>query len=167
MNQRHYRSFSLALLSVFAFIILIPNVGFAAEVGTPEEMVAALKQRNIDIDQRENKVAERESRLKLLEEEIRVMISNYQKLKAEVDQKEADRVSAKALEEEARLVRLAKIYQTMPAKDAAVRITKLKEKTALNLLRKIKAKVASKILSNMNSTKAARYSEVFLQVKEE
>ncbi len=166
MKQNNWRFLSFVILSIFAFIFLLPNTGFGAENETPEAMVAALKQRNLDIDQRENKVVEREARLKLLEDEIRGMLNEYKKLKAEVDQKEADRVSAKAKEEEVRLIRLAKIYQTMPAKDAAIRLTKLKEATALNLLRRIKAKVAAKILSNMNSGKAARYSEVFLLVKE-
>ncbi len=153
-------------LMLLLHIFLMQGTAFGATEETPEAMVAALKQRNIDIDQREGKVKERESRLKLLEDEIRVMLNDFKKLKEALDQKEADRVSAKAKEEELRLVRLAKIYQSMPAKDAARRIEKLKESTALNLLRRIKEKVAAKILSNMNAGKAARYSEFFLKVKE-
>jgi flagellar protein FlbB len=142
-------------------------------IGNPEAILAALKQRNIDMDQRELQVREREARLKLLEGEIRLMLDNNQKivdnfmrLKKEEDQKELERLSDKAKEEELRLVLLAKIYQSMDPKEAASRLSKLKEATALNLLRRIKAKVSAQILSKMSAGKAARYTEVFIEVKE-
>ncbi|MBN4054128.1 hypothetical protein JYT87_00295 [Nitrospira defluvii] len=156
-----------AISTLITLLILFTsptNPVFGLNEETPLAMVEALKERSARIEQREMELKEREGRLHLLEEEIRAMIKGYTKLKEEVDRKEADRLSVRNQEKEKRIARLAKIFQSMPPREAANRIAKLKESTALALLRRIKEKNAAKILSNLSPTKAAKFSEKFIKV---
>lgn len=152
------------LLTLLILFTLPINPAFGLSEETPVAMVTALEERSARIEQREMELKEREDRLHLLEEEIRAMIKEYTTLKEEVDRKEADRLSARNQEKEKRIARLAKIFQSMAPREAASRIAKLKESTALELLRRIKAKNAAKILSNLSPTKAAQFSEKFINV---
>ncbi len=185
LNQASYFVGLILLIQIF----LIQGTAFGKKEETPEAlqtpkaMIAALNQRHVAIDQRESRMKERESQLKLLKDEIlsmledhkkkvtdyqkmvtdyEKMVDDYKKLQEEAAKKEADRLNDQAKEEEARLDLLAKIYQSMKAKEAAIRISKLKESTGANILRRIKPKISAAILGNMDAGKAARYTEVFI-----
>ncbi len=152
-------------ITAFVLFILFPSTqALSAEDENPGSIIKALGEREAIIDQREARLKEREGRLHLLEEEIRAMIKKHTTLKEEYDQREALRLSERQQEEEKRLARLAKIFQSMPPKEAANRLSKLKEQTALALLRRIKEKDVAKILSNLSPTQAAKYSEKFIKV---
>ncbi len=158
------RSALCILISMAVLIALPMNHAYGETEEIPVAMVKALEERSAKITQREKDLKEREERLHLLEEEIRGMIRDFTKLKEEVDQKEAARLSEQNQEKERRIARLAKIYQSMPPKEAANRLVKLKESTVLDLLGRIKEKNAAKILSNLSPSKAAQFSEKFIRV---
>ncbi|MFQ5588266.1 MAG: MotE family protein [Nitrospiria bacterium] len=151
---------SLIILSLFCFRA---SGAEASEKETPAALIAAIQQRNTEMDAREQKIIEREARLSLLEEEVKKMLDHYIRLKAEIDQQNSQAALAAKKAEEERIKRLAKIYQSMEAKDAASRIKNMKKETALGLLRKIKEKQAAKILSNMSPQKATQFSEAFIK----
>jgi len=153
------------LLATVLFILMLPTRGLpAAGAESPGALMEALEARKAGIEEREAGLKEREARLHLLEEEIRAMIKAHTKLKQEFEQREANRLSQQQQEEEKQIARLVKIFQSMPPKDAAERIGKLKESTAIELFRRIKEKDAAKILSHLNPEKAAQYSEKFIKV---
>ncbi|HLG22981.1 MAG TPA: hypothetical protein VI382_09205 [Candidatus Manganitrophaceae bacterium] len=57
------------------------------------------------------------------------------------------------------------MYEAMPPEEAAARIEKMNESLALNLLGRIKEKIAAQILTGMNPTKAARMSEKLIKTQ--
>ena len=156
------------LLPRFCAVLLLgPLLGLptpqSASAESPAALIDALKQREAAIEAREKALDLRESHLKIMETDIKAMVDKYVRLKGEIDRYESDKAVARRKQEEERVTRLAKIYQSMPPKEAAARIGKMKESTALSLLRKIKEKVAAKILSNMPPAKATRFSERFIK----
>lgn len=146
---------------------LLPFYGKSGDAlaKTPAAMIEDLQKRSAKIEEREKELDTREARLQLLKGEVEAMLKKYILLKEEIDQNNSEEQMKRRKREEERIIRLAKIYQSMPPKQAADRIGKMKESTALDLLRKIKEKVAAKILSNMNPTKATQFSEEFINAK--
>ncbi|GEM_PF-4716970 len=164
LNLRALPFWTRAMLLIFLlFSFFVPEASRLNAAESPGTLLEALQQRNSEIDAREKKVSARETRLNLLEKEIRGMLDEYIKLKEIVDQRESEHTLALKKEREARIKRLAKIYQAMDPKEAAKRIKKMKRSTALGLLRKIKEKQAAKILSNMNAATATQFSEAFIK----
>ncbi len=153
------------LIIAFFFTFFFAQSTWAKEIKTPASLLSAVEQRNTEIDTREQNVVEREARLNLLEEEIRSMLDEYIKLKEVVDLRESEHTLALKKEKEKRIKRLAKIYQSMDAKQAANRIRQMKKKTALSVLRQIKEKQAAKILSNMSAAQATQFSEAFIKTE--
>jgi len=131
----------------------------------PTSLIKDLQKRSAKIEAREKALDTREARLNILKEEIESMLSQYSILKKEIDLSRSEERERRRKLEAERIARLAKIYQSMPPKQAADRIGKMKESTALGLLRRIKEKVAAKILSNMSPAKATLFSEGFINVK--
>lgn len=156
------RTFWLSLI-ILSLICFPARQSDAAEKEAPAALIAAIQQRNADMDVREKKIIEREQRLNLLEEEVQKMLNQYIKLKELIDQKESEAALAAKKAEEERTDQLAKIYQSMEPQDAAARIKQMEKETALGLLRKIKEKQAAKILSNMSPEKATQFSEAFIK----
>ncbi len=150
-------------LFIFSLVFLPIKKADATEKEAPAALLTAIKEHTTRLNARDQNLSERENRLNLLEEEVQEMLNKYIRLKEEIDQnKSVEAIAAKKLEEE-RIDRLAKIYQSMEAKDAASRIQKMEKKIALGLLRKIKEKQAAKILSNMSADKATLFSEAFIK----
>ena len=121
----------------------------------PEALIKALEQRNLDLDKRAEQLDLKDQRLRIIEREVSEMLKKYTKLRDEVGQKE------KGLQQkqEGQIGRLAKMYESMPAEDAAVRMEQMEESLALSLLARIKEKTAAQILSGMSPAKAAKFSE--------
>ncbi|MBZ0156338.1 MAG: hypothetical protein K8I29_09045 [Alphaproteobacteria bacterium] len=99
-----------------------------------------------------------EERLMILRADIQREIENYKKLKRELEE------SRKVLDEKTKekLSQLAKMYEYMPSEDAARKLERLDEETAVMILTALKPKTAGKILAQMESERAASLSKKIL-----
>ncbi|WP_353683641.1 hypothetical protein V4D30_07100 [Thermodesulfovibrio sp. 3907-1M] len=110
-----------------------------------------------------------EDRLKILQQDLAKKTEELKKLKSEIDAKLKQQEELKAQLEKAQqenYQRLAKIYEAMPPEEAASRIEKLDEDTAVALLLAIKPRQAGKILANVTPDKAAALSKRIVSIKE-
>ena len=128
-----------------------------------------------DLQARLKQVEERERSLQLREEQIVGLQSDLEALAAR-QAKEAKRLEKEAsalseeqqryLEQDPALVHLLKIYESMDPEEGALRIEKMRESLALDILAGIKNKRAAGILAGMNPTKAATLSEGLRKYRE-
>ncbi|MBF0558952.1 MAG: hypothetical protein HQL08_09240 [Nitrospirae bacterium] len=96
-----------------------------------------------------------EERLLIIKADIQKEIEINEKLKKELEE------AHKTLDENARerLVKVSKIYEAMPAEEAAKRLDKLDEDTVVDILSVLKPRSAGGILSQMDNDKAASISK--------
>lgn len=99
-----------------------------------------------------------EERMNILKGDIQKEIDEYKKLKKEVE------VVQKAQDEKKQesLAKIAKMFESMTAEDAAKKIEKLDEDTAVIILNSLKPKSAGKILAQIEDEKAASLSKKIL-----
>lgn len=96
-----------------------------------------------------------EERLLIIKADIQKEIETNEKLKKELEE------ARKTLDENARerLMKVSKIYEAMPAEEAAKRLEKLDEDTAVEILSVLKPRSAGGILAQMDNDKAASISK--------
>ncbi len=99
-----------------------------------------------------------EERLKVLRDDIQKKIEEYKKLKKEIE--EAQKALDIKIQEG--LLKVAKMYESMPSEEAARRLEKLDEDTAVIILNSLKPKIAGKILAQIESDIAASLSKKLL-----
>lgn len=99
-----------------------------------------------------------EERLNILRSDIEREIEAYKKLKKEAEE------SVKVIDDKSRekLLKLSKMYEAMSAEEAARKIEKLDDETAVMLLVTLKPKTAGKILAQIESERAASLSKKIL-----
>lgn len=115
------------------------------------------QQKSAPAKSREAKSLE-EERLNILRADIQRELEQYKKLKKDLEQSQK---SAGEKEQE-RLLKVAKIYESMPAEEAAGTLAKLDDDMAVTILGALKPKSAGKILAQMESEKAAALSRKLL-----
>lgn len=136
----------------------------------PQEILAMLDQRKRALDKKEEELRVTEGRLMTLKTEIEDILTRHeQSLKlAEKIRKSAEEEKAALTQKQAKVdtetrkadqTRIAKMYETMPAEEAAARIEKMPQARALELLRLLKGKSAGAILAQVQATKAAKLTE--------
>ena len=128
-----------------------------------------------DLQARLKEVEERERGLQLREEQIVGLQQDLEALAAR-QAKEAKRLEKEAsalsdeqrryLEQDPALVHLLKIYEAMDPEESALRIEKMRESLALDILAGIKNKRAAGILAGMPPRKAAKLSEGLRKYRE-
>jgi flagellar motility protein MotE (MotC chaperone) len=96
-----------------------------------------------------------EERLNILRADIKKEIERLEKLKKEIE--EAQKALDSKVQES--LLKVAKMYEAMPAEEAARKLEKLDEDTALIILTSLKPKTAGKILAQMENERAASLSK--------
>lgn len=131
----------------------------SSRLETPATMIEAIHQRNAEIDKKAEALELKEQRLKIMEQGIKKMINKNEQILETINQKNAQKNAKLALEQEERTRRISKIYEKMPPEEAAIRIDKMKESLALDLLRVIKPKSVAQILIGLSPAKAAKLSE--------
>jgi flagellar motility protein MotE (MotC chaperone) len=148
--------------------------GPALEV--PQEVLDMLDARKRDLDRREEAVRHNEERLTVLRGEVeKLLVQNEAAIKRietarAKDQQQAageKTAKAKALLEKERLaqeqkLQLAKMYETMPSEDAAIRLERMPDRAALQILRLVKTKTAGAILAQVKPERAAKLTEQLL-----
>lgn len=128
-----------------------------------------------DLQARLKEVEERERGLQLREEQVAALQRDLEALAArQTKQSKRLEKEAGALSEEQRryieqdpaLVHLLKIYESMDPEEGALRIEKMREGLALDILAGIKNKRAAGILAGMSPKKAAKLSEGLRKYRE-
>jgi flagellar motility protein MotE (MotC chaperone) len=111
------------------------------------QLISALDKRKADLDKRAEEIEQENQRLQALRADLNSLIGKYSQVKSN------ETIDSRQLEH------LSKMYESMPPKDAALRIGRLKEPLALQLLSAIKPKTAARILNEMTPSQAARLTE--------
>ncbi len=96
-----------------------------------------------------------EERLSIIKSDIQKEVEHNEKLKKEIEQ------AQKNIDENTkeRLLKVSKIYEAMPPEEAAKRLEKLDENTAVDIISMLKPRAAGGILAQMDSDKAASISK--------
>ncbi len=131
----------------------------------PEEMVAMFQQRKQDLERRENSVREAEAKLAILKAEVAQILSQVEAAEQRRLAKEKAAVAQQNPTVDTRtqqLGQLVKMYESMPAEEAAERIERMTNRKALEILRLLKSKSAGAILAQVKVDRAAKLSEEFL-----
>jgi flagellar motility protein MotE (MotC chaperone) len=135
----------------------------------PAEMVAMFQQRKQDLERREKAVRTAEGQLAILKAEVEQILSKVEAVeqrrlgqeKAVLGQQASQ--SKQAADTRAQqLAQLAKMYESMPAEEAAARIERMANRKALEILRLIKTKSAGAILAQVKVDRAAKLTEELL-----
>lgn len=139
----------------------------------PREILDMLDQRKRHLDRREASLRGAEERLLVLKAELeQILMKNEQlaaaqKQKGEENQRQDN--ERKLRQEKAATesrhqhqAQLAKIYESMPAEEAAASLERMPERKAIELLRILKGKSAGAILAAVRPERAARLTEQLL-----
>lgn len=142
-------------------------------INLPEEVVVMFQQRQDDLERREKTVRTSEDRLTNLRAEIEQILSKVEaaeqrRLRAKEQQEKAAAGQSAAQKKQAadehsqRYAQLTKIYESMPAEEAAARLEKMPDRKALEILRLVKGKTAGSILAQVKVDRAAKLTEQLL-----
>ena len=129
-----------------------------------EELQARLK----EVEERERGLQLREEQVLALQRDLEALAARQAK-EAKRLEKEAAELSEEQrryLEQDPSLVHLVKIYEAMDPEEGALRIEKMKESLALDILSGVKKKTAAGILAGVNPRKAAKLSEGLRKYRE-
>jgi flagellar motility protein MotE (MotC chaperone) len=142
-------------------------------LNVPEEVVAMFQQRQEDLERREKAVRMAEERFTILRTEIEQILSKVEaaeqrhlRLKEQQEKVVAGQ-SAVQNKQAAELrnqnhAQLSKMYESMPAEEAAARIERMPDRKALEILRLLKGKTAGSILAQVKVDRAAKLTEQLL-----
>jgi flagellar motility protein MotE (MotC chaperone) len=139
----------------------------------PREIIDMLDQRKRDLDRREASLRGGEERLLALKAELEQIVAKHERLAAEHKQRGEE---SQQREQERKLrqgkaagesrnqhqAQLAKIYEAMPAEEAAASLERMPERKAVEVLRILKSKSAGAILAAVRPERAARLTEQLL-----
>ena len=135
----------------------------------PEEMIAMFQQRKQDLDRREKAVRTAEGQLAILKGEVEQILSKVEAVEQRrlgqekaVLSRQASQSKQAADSRAQQLVQLAKMYESMPAEEAAARIERMADRKALEILRLLKSKSAGAILAQVKVDRAAKLTEELL-----
>jgi flagellar motility protein MotE (MotC chaperone) len=150
-----------------------PNPVQGPALSVPREVIDMLDQRKQNLDRREAALRGAEERLLVLKAELERILEKQERLTAAQKQKEADsqkreqdrklsREKAAADSRNQQQTQLAKIYESMPAEEAAASLERMPERKAIEVLRILKSKSAGAILAAVRPERAARLTEQLL-----
>ena len=127
------------------------------------------QQRKQDLDRRENAVRAAEAQLAILKAEVAQILSKVEAVEQRRLGQEKGAVGQQASQGKQasdthtqQLGQLVKMYESMPAEEAAARIERMTNRKALEILRLLKSKSAGAILAQVKVDRAAKLSEEFL-----
>ena len=130
-------------------------------VSQESALVQKLKARLAALGEREQRLQKKQERLQGLQRDLEKLAARQtqeaQRLSEWEGQLEALRKRLAA--QDSSLAHLIKVYEAMDPEEAALRIEKMKEGLALDILARIKGKKAAGVLASVKPEKAARLSE--------
>ncbi len=144
-------------------------------ISAPREIFQMLEQRKRALDKREAALRGSETHLLELKAELEQIVTRHEQA-VEAEKKRRQAAQAKAMSEAEKpkpavkpggpanvnQAQLAKIYEAMPAEEAAARLERMPERKALEVLRLLKGKSAGAILAEVKPERAARLTEQLL-----
>lgn len=149
--------------------LLAPPAVQGPAIDVPREVLDMLAQRKRDLDRREQALRQNEERLMIVRGQIEELLDQNEALEKRIQNAQAKDVpqQAKVLAEKDRLVQeqrtqLAKIYESMPSEDAALRLEHMPDRKAIEILKLVKAKTAGAILAQVKADRAAKLTEQLL-----
>ena len=131
------------------------------QASSPElTLVEKLQARLQQLEEREQRIQDDEQRLGALRRDLEQMAIRQEKAIAEAMAiREAKKETGKVDQSEKSLKHLIKVYEAMDPDEAALRISKMKEPLALDILAGIKDKKAAGMLAGIEPVKAAKLTE--------
>jgi flagellar motility protein MotE (MotC chaperone) len=139
-------------------------------ISAPREIFHMLEQRKRFLDKREASLRGADTRLLELRAELEQIVTRHEKL-VEAEKKRHQAATEAEKSKDAKTgggprnvnqAQLAKIYEAMPAEEAAARLERMPERKALEVLRLLKGKSAGAILAEVKADRAARLTEQLL-----
>ena len=103
----------------------------------------------------------REGQLKTLQEDIQQQVTQLEKLQKEIEKN----IAKKKTQDDAQLIKAIALYSKMDAGVAAESLAKLERKIAVSILKQMKEKQASLILSSMGAAESASMIEEITRKK--
>lgn len=124
---------------------------FVPSLPAQEDMLKLIETKRLEQQGKEEALKREEQRLNVLRKEVDEKIAAYTKLLAQVEAslKKVEQVKGEKLEN------VVKAYESMPAEDAAVRLSVLDNPTALLIMTRMKSKKVGAIIALMAPQKAA------------
>lgn len=120
------------------------------------DLLESIARRQKELDEREAALQASEERLNAIKKDIDKRLEELNRVHDRIEAFSAKIDDATG----ERMKKLARIYVSMSPEDAASRLEKLDEKTAVMILANVKEKSAAKILSFVNVQKAVRLSQL-------
>ncbi len=126
----------------------------AAPSAADEDVLKFVEKKKLELQEREESLKKEEERLKVLKKDVDERIEKYTKLLGQLEEalKTIDTTKNERLEH------VVKLYEAMPAEDAAARLSAMDEPTALKILSKMKSKKAGAVMAAMEPRTAASLS---------
>lgn len=153
---------------LYASIPKLPWIGkgLASSMGIPEKYSFTVEQRRrLELQQWNDRLNEKESELKALEEKLSVISAGIEVRSSAVERKEAElavketKPPENPKEEKAYVDMLMKTYSEISPRRAALILEQLREDLAVKLLEAMPQDVRASILSRMEAVSAARLTE--------
>lgn len=149
----------------------IPYVGpsLAQLFEVPERYsLTTEERRRLELEEWQKRLDERERGVLSTKAELEILSDDLGRHAAALDEQErllsessADRSGSEATEDEKRLIdQVAKTYQDMSARNAAQIVEQLRERLAVDLLKKLPVDARASILGKMKPQRAARLTEL-------
>jgi flagellar motility protein MotE (MotC chaperone) len=149
--------------------LLAPPAVQGPAIDVPREVLDMLEQRKRDLDRREQSIRQNEERLMIVRGQIEELLDQNEALEKRIQTAQAKegQSQAKVHAEKERLVQdqrtqLAKMYESMASEDAALRLERMPDRKAIEILRLVKAKTAGAILAQVKADRAAKLTEQLL-----
>jgi len=153
-NKKNKESFNLYLLLCISVSLCLCVLGILFFMTVHSRSVYAQEQKQQQ-PQAQPQASVEEERLSIIKSDIQKEVEHNEELKKEIEE------AHKKIDENTkeRLLKVSKIYEAMPAEDAAKRLEKLDENTAVDIIGMLKPRTAGGILAQMDSDKAASISK--------
>lgn len=119
------------------------------------EVIQANEVRKKELDQKEEELKRKEDRLKTMERDLEEKIEELKRVQLRIDQQ----VSLRKDLEQQGILKLAKVYEGMPAEEAAKLIETMDRDVAVQVLSNMRGRQAGKILASVKPDIASRISE--------
>ncbi len=152
--------------------LLAPPAAQGPAIDVPREVLDMLDQRKRDLDRREQSLRQNEERLMIVRGQIEELLDQNEALEKKIqsaqakeDRAPSPQVKAHAEKERSaqeQRTQLAKIYESMPSEDAALRLEHMPDRKAIEILKLVKAKTAGAILAQVKADRAAKLTEQLL-----
>ncbi|SFM47680.1 MotE family protein [Thermodesulforhabdus norvegica] len=138
------------------------NSGETVSTESVAEYMKYLREKELEIQKKEQALKEREKILRELEKDLNTKLAHLEELQKSI---EAFNRQQEQLANE-RLDTLVKIYVTMKPKDAAALLEKLDDDLVTQIISRMSTDQAAKIIASMDIKKAARITQKLTEKKE-